>query len=53
MSLARLRNDSWSESECLNEADRIVMDLPFTDDEVKDVIDQMVSLLNFTKLSGK
>jgi hypothetical protein len=41
MSLAKLRNDSWSESECLNEADRIVMDLPFTDDEVKDVIDQM------------
>jgi hypothetical protein len=27
MSLARLRNDSWLESECLSEADRIVLDL--------------------------
>jgi hypothetical protein len=36
MSLARLRNDSWFDSECLNE-----MDLPFSEKEVKDVIDQM------------
>jgi hypothetical protein len=41
MSHARLRDDSWSASECLSESDRREMDLPFSEKEVKDVIDQM------------
>jgi hypothetical protein len=41
MSQARLRNDSWSPSECLSETDRREMDLPFSEKEVKDIIDQM------------
>jgi hypothetical protein len=41
MSHARLRDDSWSASECLSESGRREMDLPFSEKEVKDVIDQM------------
>jgi hypothetical protein len=41
MSQARLSDDVWSDSECLNDADRRELDLPFSDEVVKDVIDQM------------
>jgi hypothetical protein len=62
MSHARLRDDASSVSECLHEADRIDMDMPFTEEEVKNVVDQMeknkaagpnVFLLNSIRHAGK
>jgi hypothetical protein len=36
-----MREGSWSEIECLNDADRADLDKPFTEEEIKEVIDQM------------
>jgi mannosylglycoprotein endo-beta-mannosidase len=41
MSHTRMRNGIWSESECLNDEDRVEMDKPFTEEEIRGVIDQM------------
>jgi hypothetical protein len=36
-----MRNGIWSESECLSDEDITEMDKPFTEEEIKGVIDQM------------
>jgi hypothetical protein len=36
-----MRNGTWSKSECLNDVDRAEMDKPFTQEEIRGVIDQM------------
>jgi hypothetical protein len=41
MSLARLGGGVWSDSECLNASERAEMDKPFTEEKVKNVINQM------------
>jgi mannosylglycoprotein endo-beta-mannosidase len=41
MSQARMRDDIWSEAESLTEEDRVEMDKPFTEEEIKNVVDQM------------
>jgi hypothetical protein len=41
MSSARLAANVWSDEECLNDADRTELDKPFTEEEIKNVIDQM------------
>jgi hypothetical protein len=41
MSYTRMRNGIWSESECLSDEDRAEMDKPFTEEEIRGVIDQM------------
>jgi hypothetical protein len=41
MSKARMRDDIWSDVESLTKEDRIDMDKPFTEEEIKNVVDQM------------
>jgi hypothetical protein len=41
MSHTMMRDGVWSENECLNDEDRAEMDKPFTEKEIKDVVDQM------------
>jgi alpha-D-ribose 1-methylphosphonate 5-triphosphate synthase subunit PhnI len=41
MSHTRMSDDVWLDFELLNDLDRAKMDRPFTEEEVKDVIDQM------------
>jgi hypothetical protein len=36
-----MRDGVWSENECLNDEDGAEMDKPFTEKEIKDVVDQM------------
>jgi mannosylglycoprotein endo-beta-mannosidase len=41
MSHARMRDNIWSEAESLTEEDRVEMDKPVTEEEIKNVVDQM------------
>jgi hypothetical protein len=41
MSSARMAESVWSDEECLNDTDRVEMAKPFTEEEIKNVIDQM------------
>jgi hypothetical protein len=41
LSHTRMREGSWSKAKCLNDADRADLDKPFTEEEIKEVIDQM------------
>jgi hypothetical protein len=41
MSTARLAANVWSNEECLNDSDRFELDRSFTEDEIRNVVDQM------------
>jgi hypothetical protein len=41
LSHTRMREGSWSETECLDDTDRANLDRSFSEEEIKEVIDQM------------